>query len=229
VTRRGRWLSGLILAVVLGAGLWSYAGGGFVAITASPDLDGPEKVRLLQAYFDQWGPVAPLVYVAIVVMEVVIAPIPGTMLYLPGGLIFGWIVGGVTSLIGNTIGAGLCCLIARSFGRPYVERFFPADQLSRYDAILTRNALWVIVLLRVNPLTSADLVSYAAGLTSVSTWRVMLGTLLGMAPLCFLQAYFAEALFTSFPMLLYPLAAISVLYLAYAAWVISRFRTVSPS
>jgi uncharacterized membrane protein YdjX (TVP38/TMEM64 family) len=87
----------------------------------------------------------------------------------------------------------------------------------------------VIVLLRVNPLTSADLVSYAAGLTSVSTWRVMLGTLLGMAPLCFLQAYFAEALFTSFPMLLYPLAAISVLYLAYAAWVISRFRTVSPS
>lgn len=227
MTRRGRWISGLILVVVLGAGLWSYLSGGFAAITASRALDGPEKVRLIQAYFDQWGPAAPLVYVAIVIMEVVIAPIPGTMLYLPGGLIFGWMMGGVTSLIGNTIGAGLCCLIARSFGRPYVERFFPAESLSKYDAVLTRNALWVIVLLRVNPLTSADLVSYAAGLTSVSVWHVMLGTLVGMAPLCFLQAYFAEALFTEFPMLLYPLAAISVLYLAYAGWVISRFRTTS--
>jgi threonine/homoserine/homoserine lactone efflux protein len=56
----------------------------------------------------------------------------------------------------------------------------------------------------------------------------MLGTLVGMAPLCFLQAYFAEELFTHFPALLYPLAVVSVLYLAYAGWVISRFRTVSP-
>jgi uncharacterized membrane protein YdjX (TVP38/TMEM64 family) len=82
----------------------------------------------------------------------------------------------------------------------------------------------VIVLLRVNPLTSADLVSYAAGLTSVSIWRVMVGTFLGMAPLCFAQAYFAEELFLHFPALLYPLAIVSVLYVTYAVWVISRLR-----
>jgi uncharacterized membrane protein YdjX (TVP38/TMEM64 family) len=227
VASRGRWLSGFILAAVLAAGLWSYFGGGFVSLAAARGLDGHEKVRLIQAYFAGWGPAAPLVYIAIVIAEVVVAPIPGTMLYLPGGLIFGWKVGGVTSLIGNTIGAGLCCLIARSFGRPYVERFFPADQLARYDAILGRHALWVIILLRGNPLTSADLVSYAAGLTSVAIWRVMLGTMIGMAPLCFAQAYFAEALFTQFPALLYPLAIVGVVYVAYAAWVISRFRTTS--
>jgi uncharacterized membrane protein YdjX (TVP38/TMEM64 family) len=224
VTRRGRWLSGLVLLVVFGVGLWSYLGGGFASIATSRDLEGGDKVRLIQAYFDQWGPAAPLVYIAIVIMEVVIAPIPGTMLYLPGGLIFGWQVGGLTSLVGNTIGAGLCCQIARSFGRPYVERFFSADALARYDALLVRNAVWVIVLLRVNPLTSADLVSYAAGLTSVSIGRVMVGTFLGMAPLCFVQAYFAEELFTHFPMLLYPLAIVSVLYMTYAAWVIARLR-----
>jgi uncharacterized membrane protein YdjX (TVP38/TMEM64 family) len=220
-------VAALILAAVIGTGLWSLTTGGFASIALPPGTDGPDRVRDIQAYFESWGTAAPLIYIAIVIMEVVVAPIPGTMLYLPGGLIFGWIVGGATSLVGNVIGAGLCCLIARSFGRPYVERFFTAESLAKYDDLLSRNALWLIILLRVNPLTSADLVSYAAGLTSVRIWRVMLGTLIGMAPLCFLQAYFAEALFTRFPTLLYPLAIVSIVYLAYAAWVISRLRATS--
>jgi uncharacterized membrane protein YdjX (TVP38/TMEM64 family) len=146
------------------------------------------------------------------------------MFYLPGGLIFGWQVGGLASLMGNVIGAGLCCVIARSLGRPFAERFFARESLAKYDDVLSRNALWVILLLRINPLTSSDLVSYAAGLTSMSTWRVMLGTFLGMAPLCFLQAYFAEELFTRFPMLIYPLAAACALYVAYAAWLLARMK-----
>ena len=51
---------------------------------------------------------------------------------------------------------------------------------------------WLVFLLRLNPLTSSDLVSYAAGLTHLPTWQLMLATLAGMAPLCFAQAYFAD-------------------------------------
>jgi hypothetical protein len=45
-----------------------------------------------------------------------------------------------------------------------------------------------------------------------------------MAPLCFLQAYFAEEIFTRFPLLIYPLVGASLLYAAYAVWVLSRLR-----
>jgi uncharacterized membrane protein YdjX (TVP38/TMEM64 family) len=131
------------------------------------------------------------------------------------------------SLLGNVVGAVLCCLIARSLGRPYVERFFSPESLAKYDAILRRHALWMILLLRLNPLTSSDLVSYAAGLTSASVWHVLVGTLVGMAPLCFLQAYFAETLFTRFPVLVYPLVAACVMYVLYVAWILSRLRTAS--
>jgi threonine/homoserine/homoserine lactone efflux protein len=58
----------------------------------------------------------------------------------------------------------------------------------------------------------------------MSTWRVMLGTLLGMAPLCFLQAYFAEELFTRFPALIYPLVGACALYAAYAVWILARLN-----
>jgi hypothetical protein len=42
-------------------------------------------------------------------------------------------------------------------------------------------------------------VSYAAGIASVPPWKVAVGTLFGLAPLCYLQAYFAERVFTLVP------------------------------
>ena len=130
------------------------------------------------------------------------------------------------ALLGNVVGAGLCCLIARALGRLYAERFFRLKSLTKYDVMLNRNAIWVILLLRLNPVTSSDLVSYAAGLTSMATWRVVVGTLLGMAPLSFVQAYFAEDLFTRFPALFYPLLVVAVLYIAFVMWTLARLKPI---
>ena len=80
----------------------------------------------------------------------------------------------------------------------------------------------MVFLLRVNPLTSSDLVSYAAGLTHLSVWKVMLGTLAGMAPLCFAQAYLAEGLLAAFPGLVYPLVAACAVYAFVVLWVLSK-------
>ncbi len=76
--------------------------------------------------------------------------------------------------------------------------------------------------LRVNPLTSSDLVSYAAGLTHLSVWKLMLATLAGMAPLCFAQAYLAEGLLAAFPLLVYPLVAACAVYALVVLWVLSK-------
>jgi uncharacterized membrane protein YdjX (TVP38/TMEM64 family) len=220
-----RLAAGLVLFLLIALASWSYWSGGFAFVVLSPSVDGAEKVTYIREYFNSWGSAAPLVYTAIVVIEVIVAPLPGTMLYVPGGLIFGWFVGGLATLTGNIIGAAICCAIAQRLGRPYAERFFSRESIARYDALLARNAVWVILLLRINPLTSSDLVSYAAGFTSMPLWKVVLGTALGMAPLSFAQAYFAEEIFTRFPVLLYPLVIASLLYATYAVWVLSRLRT----
>lgn len=223
--RREHWLAGLTLTALVLLVAWSYGSGGFAAVALSPSIGGDAKVAYIQAYFHGWGRLAPVVYILIVTLEVVVAPIPGTMLYVPGGLIFGGLVGGLTTLAGNVLGATICVLIARSLGRSYAERLFERESLARYDEMLSRNAVSVIFVLRVNPLTSSDLVSYAAGLTSMAPWKVVLGTALGMAPLCFLQAYFAQEIFTRFPALLYPLVVVSVLYVVYVVWILAKLRT----
>ena len=109
-------------------------------------------------------------------------------------------------------------------GKAWSRDFFAKRDLGRYEEILRRRGLLAIALLRVNPLTSSDIVSYAAGLTSISTATVMLGTLVGMAPLCYIQAYLSMELFVVFPWLLWPLIISCVVYALIAVSVILNLK-----
>jgi uncharacterized membrane protein YdjX (TVP38/TMEM64 family) len=222
-----------ILAIVLLGGLlaWSYATDGIVWVLVRSGATAEEKVAALRAFFDRFGIAAPLVYVGFVTVEVVAAPLPGTMLYAPGGVIFGGFWGGLLSLAGNVLGAGVACLLMRVFLGERAEKYLARSALAPYEASINRRGAWVIFLLRVNPLTSSDLVSYAAGLTHLSVWKVMLATLAGMAPLCFAQAYLAEGLLTAFPRLIYPLLAVCAVYALVVIWLLSKLAkrsTVDP-
>jgi len=209
---RVRLAAGIALLTLAGLVAWSFLTGGVVHTVLSRDLSPAEKIDQLKQFFAGLGPAAPLAYVAMVTGEVVLAPLPGAMLYAPGGIIFGGFWGGLLSLLGNVLGAGLACQIMRTFGRAYFERFLDRGSLRKYEARLVRSGVWIVFFLRVNPLTSSDFVSYAAGATSMPLWKLMLGTCLGMAPLCFAQSYLADEILTAFPKLLYPLLAACVVY-----------------
>lgn len=216
----------LVLAAVSAGALWSWWTGGIIAILV--DVSGPPEAKLdaFRAYFDAWGLFAPLVYVLIVIVEAVIAPLPGAMLYLPGGVLFGGFWGGTLSLIGNVIGAGACAVLVRTIvGTRWSIEFFDGARLARARRIIVDHGVVSIAILRVNPLTSSDLVSYAAGLTPLATWRIMAGTGIGMIPLSYVQAYFSVGLFTLFPWLVWPLVIGSVIYLVAAVVIVVRLRT----
>ena len=203
---------GLVLAVA-GWAIWSYATGGLmhVLLTAST---GASTLEGLRAYVRGWGPLAPVVYVAAVTVEVLVAPIPGLLLYAPAGAIFGGFVGGTLSLIGNVLGAAIACFLAKTFGEPWLARHVHSPRFAAIRDRLSRRGAWVVFVFRVNPFTSSDLVSYAAGLAGVGPGRVALGTLFGMAPLCYLQAYLAQTIFEILPLpviILGALAATAIL------------------
>lgn len=228
--RRGRlrdrlaWL-GLLVAVGLTA--WSWATGGIVHDLLRQDTDAVWKIQQLKQFFAGYGALAPLVYFLFVTVEVIVAPIPGLMLYAPGGLIFGAAAGGAIALAGNVAGAGIACSIARSINPRWLERFFTRASMETAQAELERRGGWLIFLLRLNPLTSSDIVSYAAGFTRIPVSTVMLATCFGMAPLCFAQAWLAENLLTAFPTLVYPLLAACVVYVVLVVVVIRRLGTSS--
>jgi uncharacterized membrane protein YdjX (TVP38/TMEM64 family) len=168
-------------------------------------------VQLLQRFFRNFGPGAPAAYVAFVTIEVVVAPIPGLLLYAPGGLIFGAIPGGLLALAGNVLGAGISCGLARYLGGPFVSRLDSQGRLSLLQRRLARHGFWLIVLLRLNPFTSSDLISWAAGLSRMRTSTVMIATAIGMAPLCLLQSWLSDGIFRVWPELIGPLLGLTLL------------------
>ncbi|MEZ6127948.1 MAG: VTT domain-containing protein [Planctomycetaceae bacterium] len=213
------WLILLLLLAVVG---WSWFGGGIVFDLLGSDTDAATRVATLKDFFRSFGSAAPLVYVLFVVTEVVVAPIPGLMLYAPGGIVFGSLWGGGLSLLGNVIGAGLACGLTKSLGTHWLTRFFEPQKLDIAQRQIESRGSLLIFLLRLNPLTSSDIVSYAAGFTRLPVWKVMLATGCGMAPLCFAQAWLAEGLITAFPELIYPLAIACGIYVAAVLIVVRR-------
>jgi len=224
-----RFRSAIPLAVFAGIlvfAAYSWWTGGMVRLmldSAGSMGDNEATLESLRQVLARWGPLAPAVYVAAVVVEVLVAPIPGTLLYAPAGALFGGFQGGVLSLIGNTIGAAIACAVGRSLGEQAVARRLEGSRLAVHlDAIRARG-LWVILLLRLNPLTSSDMVSYTAGALGVPVSRVALGTFIGMAPLCFAQAYLAEQIFRVLPGAIWVLLGAALLYIAFlVVWLARR-------
>jgi uncharacterized membrane protein YdjX (TVP38/TMEM64 family) len=225
---RAQWKSlVLVSAVALCAAiaLWSFVSGGLFSVLLSAGLTPDEKLSHLRDFFHSFGHAAPVAYVILVTTEVVIAPIPGTMLYAPGGVIFGGFWGGLLSLIGNVAGAAVSCQLMRILGDSVRNRLIEKPTSADLQARIEQHGILVIFLLRVNPLTSSDLVSYVAGLTRMPVWKLCAGTALGMAPLCWLQAYTADRLLSAFPRLLYPLIGLCGIYAVIVLFVIWRLAT----
>lgn len=188
-----------VVAVAVWA-VWSYATGGLLRVLLSASQESGGTLEALRAYVQGWGAWAPLIYVAAVTVEVLIAPIPGLLLYAPAGAIFGGFLGGTLSLVGNTLGASIASFLARALGASWLAHRVHSPRFVAIRDRLRKRGVWVVFVLRLNPLTSSDLVSYAAGLAGVPSRWVALGTFFGMLPQCYLQAYLAERLFEALPL-----------------------------
>lgn len=222
VRKRILWL---ILMLLLAAVAWSWYSHGIVQQVIGSDIHAESaagRVDQIKQYIISFGAAAPLVYVLLVIVEVVIAPIPGLMLYAPGGVLFGPVAGGALSLLGNVVGAAIACGLTRSMGNSWLRRFLEQGQLEQLQTKLESRGAWLIFLLRLNPLTSSDIVSYAAGFTRIPLRSVVFATGCGLAPLCFAQAWLAESLLTSYPALLYPLALLMAVYVIVVVAVLYR-------
>lgn len=226
--RLRRLLALLLPVILLMLALWSWASGGIAFEFTGGALSAEQRIERLQEFFHNLGTVAPLVYVLFVVIEVVIAPIPGLMLYAPGGILFGPFLGGLLALIGNILGAGIACSVTRTLGSNWLTKFFDREKLEAAQARIESRGMLLIFLLRINPLTSSDIVSYAAGFTRIPTSKVMLATAFGMAPLCFAQAWLADNLISAFPRLIYPLTAACALYAVAVIITVRKMMRAAP-
>jgi uncharacterized membrane protein YdjX (TVP38/TMEM64 family) len=133
--------------------------------------------EIARAWIKGFGLWAPLVYMGLFAMQILIAPMPGQFLGVMSGYVFGIFLGSLYSIVALTIGAGLAMYIARRFGRPLLERFVDPQQLRLWERKLYMRSPVNWGLLFVFPVP--DFVFYLAGLSSIPLIRLIPAIIVG--------------------------------------------------
>ena len=124
----------------------------------------PEELRLLVR---SWGPWAPLGIIALQVVQIVVAPLPGDALSFASGYVIGFWPTIVWLLTGVLCGASVNFMLIKLLGRRLLKYFLPPDQLAQLDALVLRKGTAYIFLLLLIPNPVGDWVYYLAGLTAI--------------------------------------------------------------
>jgi uncharacterized membrane protein YdjX (TVP38/TMEM64 family) len=138
--------------------------------------------RRLRVFIASFGPFAALVFVAIQVLQVLIAPIPGEITGFVGGFLFGTLKGMAYSTIGLTAGSLIAFWITRRFGMRYVEKIVKKHYIDKFNDFITHKGLYVAYVLFLIPGFPKDSLCYLLGLTHIRFADFLFMNLFGRLP-----------------------------------------------
>lgn len=159
--------------------------------TMAAILDGDALRRRIAGL----GMAGPLAVIGLMTLAILVSPIPSAPIALAAGAAYGHTWGTVYILLGAELGALAAFGLARVLGRDAVQRWLgnrlPQSRLGSQGTLMA-----IVFASRLLPFISFDVVSYAAGLTTLSLWRFAVATLAGILPASFLLAHFGGEMAT---------------------------------
>jgi uncharacterized membrane protein YdjX (TVP38/TMEM64 family) len=178
---------------------WLFVGLGIVGLVAIAwTVTGVDLAQIdpaaIAAQIRGAGPLGLITLLSLLMVQCVVAPLPSEPLMMAAGFVYGAAGGFLIAWTGVVCGAVMCFFLARSFGRPFVERFVSVRSLAILDAFgegSARVATFVAVLsLRLFAFMAFDVLSYACGLISFPFRWFLLATAIGAVPKVFVFTYF---------------------------------------
>lgn len=230
ISRRSSLLTLLVLIVAALAAFFipPLRNGLVTAAGILTEADPQAAITAFRDYLLSFGIWAPVVSTALMVFQSVAAPLPAFVVTFTNGLLFGWIWGAVLSWSGAMLGAALCFWIARSLGRPVVERLVGGSRaLEVSDLFFARWGERAVLISRLLPFVSFDIISYGAGLTPITFPRFLIATGLGQLPATLVYSYLGQNLTGSVQVLFWVFSitvALAVLGSAIGPRVLARLR-----
>lgn len=175
-----RWaVGGAIVAALIGYGVWLVW------------TDAPAYQFLARLYLDkeflkhtlgEWDVLAPVIFMGLQALQVIIAPIPGELTGILGGYLFGEWVGLFYSTIGQTVGSVAAFGIGRWLGTHYVQRMVSPDVWRKLGFIVEAEGAIVCFIIFLVPGLPKDMICYLFGLSPMPFWVFALVSTLGRIP-----------------------------------------------
>ena len=152
------------------------------------------NLESLKQYILSFGIWAPIISFILMILQSVAAPLPAFLITFANAALFGWVKGALLSWTSAMAGAALCFYIARFLGRDTVEKLTSKFAIDSVDVFFNKYGKHTILIARLLPFMSFDLVSYAAGLTSMSFVSFFIATGIGQLPATIIYSYVGDML-----------------------------------
>lgn len=146
-------------------------------------------VRVIKAYILSFGIWAPIISFLLMVFQSVVAPLPALLITFANAGLFGWVRGAILSWTGAMAGATLCFYISKIYGRNTIEKLTSKFALEEVDKFFNKYGNYAILIARLLPFISFDIISYGSGLTSMGLWGFLWATGLGQIPAILVYSY----------------------------------------
>lgn len=160
--KQKKWIAGtgIFLFLLLSALVFFFAGKPLIQF-----VQEPERFR---AWVDGQGMWARVAFLGMLILQIIVAAIPGEPLEIAAGYAFGALEGTLLCLLGAFTGRLAVFLLVRRFGTRAVEVFFPLEKLNTLAVLQNKRrlTLWVFFLFFL-PGTPKDLLCYIVGLTDL--------------------------------------------------------------
>ena len=143
----------------------------------------------LKQYILSYGALAPIISFILMIVQSVAAPLPAFLITFANAALFGWVWGAVLSWSSAMAGAALCFFIAKFLGRDVVEKLTSKYAIDSIDDFFDKYGKYTILVCRLLPFISFDIVSYAAGLTSMEFLPFFIATGIGQLPATIVYSY----------------------------------------
>ncbi|WP_446360940.1 TVP38/TMEM64 family protein [Coleofasciculus chthonoplastes] len=175
-----------------------FVAGFALAISAAPVLaqesangggfNPQEWLRNALQWIDNLGAVGAIAFILLYIIATV-AFLPGSILTLGAGVVFGVVLGSFYVFIGATLGATAAFLVGRYVARGWVAKKIEGNKKFRaIDEAVGREGLKIVLLTRLSPIFPFNLLNYAYGITGVSLKDYVIGSV-GMIPGTIMYVY----------------------------------------
>jgi len=146
--------------------------------------------KFLKETVRAWGVMAPLVFIAIQALQVIISPIPGEITGPVGGALFGTWLGLIYSTIGLTAGTLFCFWVGRKWGEPLVRPWLSEHRWNQMNFILEAEGAIICFILYLVPGFPKDIISYLFGISPMPFWVFAIVSTVGRLPGTWISSYF---------------------------------------
>lgn len=177
VNFKSRWTVGLgLLAILLGFMIWRVS-------SASPGsfflLKFYQDHAFLREELRALGWLAPVIFIFLQALQVIISPIPGEVTGYLGGYLFGLRAGFIYSTIGLGLGTLVAFWIGRWLGAPIVARYLKGRVYERFRFLVQAEEAILVFIIYLIPGFPKDIVSYLFGISPIGAWSFAIASILG--------------------------------------------------